>query len=61
MGRLQREYLKTEHYILFNYLVPSGRLWTYLAVLNEQAQERMFLIVEQMKNSRGRDRGFESR
>lgn len=48
-GRLHREFLKTEHPILFNNLVLSGRLWTYLADLNEQAQERLCLIVEQMK------------
>ena len=48
-GRLHREYLKQEHPVLFNSLALSGRLWTYLADLNEQAQERLFLIVEQMK------------
>lgn len=48
-GRLHREYLKAEHPVLFNNLVLSGRLWTYLADLNEQAQERLSLIVEQMK------------
>ena len=52
-GRLHREYLKTEHPVLFNSLVLSGRLWTYLADLNEQAQERLFLIVEQMKAAEG--------
>ena len=29
------------------------RLWTYLADLNDQAQERLSLIVEQMKVSEG--------
>ena len=29
------------------------RLWTYLADLNEQAQERLSLIIEQMKASEG--------
>ena len=29
------------------------RLWTYLADLNEQTQERLSLIVEQMKASEG--------
>ena len=52
-GRLHREYLKTERPILFNNLVLSGRLWTYLADLNEQAQERLPLIVEQMKAAEG--------
>ena len=52
-GRLHREYLKQEHPVLFNSLVLSGRLWTYLADLNEQAQERLFLIVEQMMVAEG--------
>ena len=52
-GRLHRGFLKTEHTILFESLILSGRLWTYLADLNEQAQERLFLIVEQMKATEG--------
>lgn len=52
-GRLHREYLKTEHPVLFNSLALSGRLWTYLADLNEQAQERILLITEQMKAAEG--------
>ncbi len=52
-GRLHREYLKMEHPILFNNLVLSGKLWTYLADLNEQAQESLSLIVEQMKAAEG--------
>lgn len=52
-GRLHREFLKTEHPILFDNLVLSGRLWIHLADLNEQAQERLFLIVEQMKAAEG--------
>ena len=52
-GRLHREYLKTEHPVLFESLILNGRLWTYLADLNEQAQERILLITEQMKASEG--------
>ena len=52
-GRLHRDYLEQHHPIRFNYLVLSGQLWTYLADLNEQAQERLPLIVEQMKASEG--------
>ena len=36
-GRLHPEFLKTEHPVLFENLILSGRLWTYLADLNEQA------------------------
>ena len=52
-GRLHREFLETEHPVLFNNLVLSGQFWTYLADLNEQAQERRLLITEQMKASEG--------
>ena len=52
-GRLHRNYLEKHHPILFNDLVLSGQLWTYLADLNEQAQERLSLIIEQMKASEG--------
>jgi len=52
-GRLHRKYLKQEHPILFESLILNGRLWTYLADLNEQAQERILLITEQMKAGEG--------
>ena len=52
-GRMHRDYLKEHHPILFNDLILSRQLWTYLADLNEQAQERLSLIVEQMKSSEG--------
>ena len=48
-GRMHREYLKEHNSMMFNDLVLDGQLWTYLADLNEQAQERLSLIVEQMK------------
>ena len=52
-GRLHREYLKEHRPIYFNDLVLSCQFWTYLADLNEQAQERLALIIEQMKASEG--------
>ena len=52
-GRMHRDYLEQHHPIRFNDLVLSGQLWTYLADLNEQAHERLSLIVEQMKASEG--------
>ena len=47
-GRMHRDYLEQYHPILFNDLVLSGQLWTYLADLNEQAQERLSLIIDQL-------------
>ena len=52
-GRMHREYLKEHHPIWFNDLILSGQLWTYLADLDELAQERLSLIIEQMKASEG--------
>ena len=52
-GRMHRDYLEQHHPIRFNDLVLSGQLWTYLADLNEQTQERLSLIVEQMKATEG--------
>ncbi len=47
-GRMHRDYLKEYHPIRFNALCLSGELWTYLAGLNEQAQDRLALIIKQM-------------
>lgn len=52
-GRMHRDYIKEHRPILFNDLVLSGQLWTYLADMNEQALERLSLIIEQMKASEG--------
>ncbi len=52
-GRMHREYLKEHNPMMFNDLVLDGQSWTYLADLNEQAQERLSLIVEQMKVAEG--------
>ena len=50
-GRMYRDYIKEHRPILFNDLCLSGNLWTYLADFNEQAQNRLELIIEQMKAS----------
>ena len=52
-GRMHRDYIKEHRPILFNDLILSGHLWVYLVDLNEQAQERLSLIIEQMKASEG--------
>ncbi len=52
-GRLHREYLKQEHPARYSSLILTGKLWTYLADLNEQAEERLDLIIKQMKAAKG--------
>ncbi len=52
-GRMHREYLKEYHPIQYTNLVLSCKLWTYLADLNEQVQERLERIMQQMKEEEG--------
>ena len=52
-GRMHREYLREHKPIQYNCLLLSGKLWTYLADLNEQTQDRLERIIEQMKIAEG--------
>ena len=40
-GRMHRDYLREHNPIQYNCLLLSGKLWTYLADLNEQSQTRL--------------------
>ena len=50
-GRMHRDYLQEHNPIRFDDLVLEGKLWTYLADLNEQAQDRLQLIIMQMQEA----------
>ena len=50
-GRMHRDYLQEHNPIRFDDLVLEGKLWTYLADLNEQAQDRLQLIIRQMREA----------
>ena len=50
-GRIHRDYLREHRPLLFNDLILSGQLWTYLADLNEQAQRRLQSIIRQMQEA----------
>ena len=52
-GRMHRDYLRERKPIQYNCLLLSGELWTYLADLNEQAQEQLERIIQQMKTAEG--------
>ena len=52
-GRMHRDYLKEHRPIRFNQLVLSGKLWTHLADLNEQAQQHMETLIVQMQAAEG--------
>ena len=46
-------YLEETNPLLLNHLTLTGKLHTYLADLNEQAQDRYRLIVQQMVDAEG--------
>ncbi|MEF2659142.1 TnpV protein [Dysosmobacter sp.] len=50
-GRMHKDYLEQYHPVLYNDLILTGKLWTYLADLNEQAQNRLDCIIAQMKEA----------
>ena len=52
-GRMHREFLREHHPIQFSRLVLSDTLFTYLADLNEQAQQRMETLISQMQAAEG--------
>ena len=52
-GRMHRTYLEETNPFLLNHLILTGKLHTYLADLNEQAQNRYRLIVRQIAEAEG--------
>ena len=52
-GRLHKAYLKNQRPVLYQSLLLSGKLYTVLADLNEQAAERCGLIIRQMAEAEG--------
>lgn len=50
-GRMHREYLRKNNPVLFNDLLLNCQLWTYLADINEQAQERLQVFISQMQKA----------
>ena len=50
-GRMHRDYLREHNPVMFDDLVLTGRLWTYLADLNEQAESRVQLMIQQMQKA----------
>ena len=52
-GRMHRAYLEETNPLLLNHLILTGKLHTYLADLNAQAQNRHRLIIRQMAAAEG--------
>ena len=60
-GRMHRTYLEETNQPLLNHLILIGKLHTYLADLDEQAQERCQLIIRQMSRAEGVDEDLKRR
>ena len=52
-GRMRRDYLREYKPIQYNCLILSGELWSYLADLNEQTQDKLERMIDQMKVTEG--------
>jgi hypothetical protein len=52
-GHMHKAYLEQRHPVRYNDLILTGKLWTYLSDLNEQAQNRLDCIIAQMKKTEG--------
>ena len=52
-GRMHREFLREHKPIIFNQLCLSCTLWSYLADINEQAEQKMTVLIQQMQKAEG--------
>ncbi len=52
-GQRHLDYLKQYRKVTYTNLLTSGKLNTYLADINEQAQERFERLIEDMKQAHG--------
>lgn len=52
-GRMHKAFLQEHRPGQYNELLLSGKLWTYLADLNEQANDRLACIISQMQAAEG--------
>ncbi len=59
-GRMHRDYLKECRPGYYCSLLLTGKLWTYLADLDEQAEERLDRIIQQMRDAEGVTEGLKA-
>lgn len=52
-GQRHARYLRQNHKVLYMNLLTSGKLNSYLADIDEQAEDMFFRIVKQMANREG--------
>lgn len=52
-GNLRKKYLKEYHTGIYQGMLLSCKLWEHLADVEEQAQQRLDVLIEQMKKVEG--------
>ena len=52
-GRRRKEFLREHRPVTFNQLVLSGELFKYLALFNQEATERLEILIQDMKVAQG--------
>lgn len=52
-GRMHKKYLMENRPVLYNDLIVKDKLYSYLADLNEQAEERLERMISDMKRKEG--------
>ena len=52
-GLKRKDYLMDHKQVQFNIMLMNGTLWNHLAVVDEQASDMFFRLVEQMKVNEG--------
>ena len=52
-GRMRKRYLKEHRPVLYSNLLLSGKLYQHLAEIDEAAQERLDVVIDQMAVRRG--------
>ena len=52
-GRMHKKYLMENRPVLYNDLIVKDKLYSYLADLNEQAEERLERMITDMKKKEG--------
>ena len=52
-GRLRKKYLQEHRSMIYSDMVLTDKLWKHLADIEEQAQQRLEVLIQQMKEVEG--------
>lgn len=52
-GRMRRDYLREHRPAEWNAYLTSGTLWEHLNAIDDEADDRLYLLIDQMKKAEG--------